>query len=188
LVPVSSRKLRAATLPHPTHLAGLYLSLIAMEWALVVYVWRAGLRPAGASLRDLVGGRWGSARAVAIDLSLALGTWAVWTALSWGIDRLLARGHAASVSAMLPHQVLDIALWIALSVSAGFAEELLFRGYFPGAVPRVHTGVHRSRSCSRRSCSGSRTATRGRGHASRSPCMVCSWAYWRKLEAAFAPE
>jgi membrane protease YdiL (CAAX protease family) len=31
---------------------------------------------------------------------------------------------------MLPHQALDIALWIALSMSAGFAEELVFRGYF----------------------------------------------------------
>jgi hypothetical protein len=31
----------AATLPHPQRLAGLYLSLIAMEWALVLYIWRA---------------------------------------------------------------------------------------------------------------------------------------------------
>jgi len=120
----------AATLPHPQHLAGLYLSLIAMEWALVLYVWRAGLRPAGASLRDLIGGRWRSPRAVVTDVILALGTWGVWTALSWGTDRLFGRGHAASVSAMLPHQVLDVALWIALSMSAGFAEELVFRGYF----------------------------------------------------------
>ena len=101
-----------------------------MEWALVLYIWRAGLRLAGVSLRDLIGGRWSSARTVAIDVILALGTWGVWTALSWGIDRQFGRGHAASVSAMLPHQVLDIALWIALSMSAGFAEELVFRGYF----------------------------------------------------------
>src|ERR1041384_6865362 len=64
----------AATLPHPQHMAGLYLSLIAMEWALVLYTWRAGLRLAGASLRDLIGGRWSSARAVAMDVILALGT------------------------------------------------------------------------------------------------------------------
>lgn len=120
----------ATTLPHPRQMAGVYLSLIAMEWALVLYIWRAGLRLAGASLRDLVGGCWNSARAVAMDVLLALGTWGVWTALSWGIDRQLGPGHAASVSSMLPHQALDIALWIALSMSAGFAEELVFRGYF----------------------------------------------------------
>jgi membrane protease YdiL (CAAX protease family) len=119
-----------ATLPHPQRLAGLYLPLIAMEWALVLYIWRAGLRLTGGSLRDLIGGRWNSARAVGMDMLLALGAWGVWTALSWGIDRQLGPGYAASVSAMLPHQALDIALWIALSMSAGFAEELVFRGYF----------------------------------------------------------
>lgn len=120
----------SATLPHPQDMAGLYLSLIAMEWALVLYIWRAGLRLAGASLHDLIGGRSISARAVALDLMLALGTWGAWTALSFGIDRVFGPGDAASVSAMLPHHVLDIALWIALSMSAGFAEELVFRGYF----------------------------------------------------------
>jgi membrane protease YdiL (CAAX protease family) len=65
-----------------------------------------------------------------MDVMLALGTWGVWTALSWGIDRGLGPGHAASVRAMLPHGVLDVALWIVLSLSAGFAEELVFRGYF----------------------------------------------------------
>jgi len=118
------------TLPHPHHPAGLYLSLIAMEWALVLYIWRAGLRPAGASLRELVGGRWNSARAIITDVVLALGTWGIWTGISWAVDRVSGPGHAASVSAMLPRQPLDIALWIALSMSAGFAEELVFRGYF----------------------------------------------------------
>jgi len=119
-----------ATLPHPQHPAGLYLSLIAMEWALVLYIWRAGLRPAGASLRELVGGRWNSARAITTDVLLALGTWGLWTGISWTVDRVSGPGHAASVSAMLPRQPLDIGLWIALSMSAGFAEELVFRGYF----------------------------------------------------------
>ena len=31
---------------------------------------------------------------------------------------------------MLPHGPLEIALWVALSMSAGFSEELTFRGYF----------------------------------------------------------
>ena len=118
------------TLPHPHHPAGLYLSLVAMEWALVLYVWRAGLRPAGASLRELVGGRWNSASAIATDVVLALGTWSIWTGISWAVDHVSGPGHAASVSAMLPRQPLDIALWIVLSMSAGFAEELVFRGYF----------------------------------------------------------
>jgi hypothetical protein len=43
-------------LPRP-HLVRLYLSLIAMEWGLVLYVWRAGLRRSGTKLSELIGGR-----------------------------------------------------------------------------------------------------------------------------------
>lgn len=120
----------AATLPHPQRMTGVYLSLIAMEWGLVLYIWRVGLKPAGASLREMIGGRWNSVRAVATDVLLALATWGVWTGLSWTIDRAMGPSHAASVSAMLPKHPLDIALWVVVSMSAGFAEELVFRGYF----------------------------------------------------------
>ena len=108
----------------------LYLSLIAMQWGLVYFVWKAGLRRQGVTLREVIGGRWTNARDVAVDLGLALGVWGLWTGISHGADHWLGADHAASVRSLLPRQPLDIALWIALSISAGFSEELVFRGYF----------------------------------------------------------
>jgi hypothetical protein len=66
---------------HP-EVVPLYLSLIAMEWGLFVYVWRAGLRRTGTKLSDLIGGRWTSAKDVLVDVGLALGLWAFWTLFS----------------------------------------------------------------------------------------------------------
>jgi hypothetical protein len=52
----------ATTLPAPGRPTTLYLALIAMEWGLVLYVVRGGLRRTGTTLRDLVGGRWSRPR------------------------------------------------------------------------------------------------------------------------------
>ena len=118
-----------ATLPSPPSHALFYLSLMAVEWGLVLYVWRVGLGGDGAALRALLGGRWNSILDVGGDAALALGVWALWG----GLDRLLDawRGpeHAASVGSWLPHGPLEVALWVALSMSAGFSEELVFRGH-----------------------------------------------------------
>jgi uncharacterized protein len=112
------------------HLVPLYLSLVAMEWGLFYYVWKGGLRRSGATLRQLIGGRWQSAKDVAVDTSLALGLWTVWTLIEKGWDRWLGPGHAASIQTFLPRRASEILLWVAVSVSAGFCEELVFRGYF----------------------------------------------------------
>lgn len=112
---------------HPG-VVGLYLSLIAVEWALVFWVSR-GVRRSGTRLRDLVGGRWTSARDVGADALLALPIWALWAGGQLARDHWLGPGHAASVGALLPRQPVEAVLWIALSMSAGFCEEVAFRGY-----------------------------------------------------------
>ena len=119
----------ATTLPAPSRPTTLYLSLIAMEWGLVLYVVRGGLRRTGTSLRDVVGGRWSRPRDVVRDVVVALAAWGVWTLLSWIASRAAGPEHAASVQSLLPRHPIDLALWVALSLSAGFAEELVFRGY-----------------------------------------------------------
>jgi membrane protease YdiL (CAAX protease family) len=119
----------ATTLPAPGRPTTLYLALIAMEWGLVLYVVRGGLRRTGTTLRDLVGGRWSRPRDVVRDVVVALAAWGVWTLFSWIASRAAGPEHAASVQSLLPRHPIDLGLWVALSVSAGFAEELVFRGY-----------------------------------------------------------
>jgi hypothetical protein len=117
---------------HP-HVVPLYLSLIVMEWGLFFYVWK-GLRRSGTKLRELIGGRWKSARDVLADVGLAVGLWAVWTVIERAIekasDRWFGPAHAASIQTLLPQRALEILLWIGVCISAGFCEELVFRGYF----------------------------------------------------------
>jgi membrane protease YdiL (CAAX protease family) len=107
----------------------LYLSLIAGEWGLIYYVWKGALRPCGITLRQFIGGRWNSARAVGVDVILALGLVALWQGISFLWERLLGPGHAASISPMLPRGITEATLWVLVSISAGLSEELVFRGY-----------------------------------------------------------
>jgi len=107
----------------------LYLSLIAMEYGLFRYV-NAGLARRGVTMKSLIGGSWNSLRDVLRDAGLALGLWVIW----FGVDKLWSQvfpiSHAVSIRAFLPRRPLEIALWIAVSISAGIAEEIAFRGYF----------------------------------------------------------
>ncbi len=118
------------TLQQHPNVVPLYLSLIAMEWGLFVYVWRAGLLRTGTKLRELIGGRWTNARDVLVDVAFALGLWGFWTLLDLAWVHWHGYAHAASIQTMLPQRALEILLWIPVSISAGVCEEFVFRGYF----------------------------------------------------------
>jgi len=114
----------------PSHVLPLYFSIIAMEWGLVFFLWKGGLRRSGTRLRELIGGRWRSTNDVMVDAGCALGLWGVWMVVDKGWDRWLWSGHAASIQSLLPQRPGEILLWIVVSVSAGICEEMVFRGYF----------------------------------------------------------
>jgi uncharacterized protein len=116
-------------LEHP-NVVPLYLSLIALEWGLFIFVWKGGLSRTGTTLRELIGGRWRSLKDVAVDAGLALGLWTVWAIFEKGWDRWFGPAHAASIQTFLPRGGIEILLWIGVSSSAGICEELVFRGYF----------------------------------------------------------
>lgn len=116
-------------LPQHPHVLPLYLSLIAMEWGLLLYV-RKGCLRSGTKLRELIGGRWRSPGDVAVDASLALGLWTVWMIVEKGWDRWFGPAHAVSIQSFLPRRGGEMLLWAGVSVSAGICEELVFRGYF----------------------------------------------------------
>jgi membrane protease YdiL (CAAX protease family) len=105
----------------------LYSSLILMEWALLYYVW-AGTRK-NVSFWGLVGGRWSSLRDVLTDFGIALPFWVIWETTAWLVSLALGPNAAKTVDVLLPRGLIEVALWIALSASAGFCEEIVYRGY-----------------------------------------------------------
>jgi membrane protease YdiL (CAAX protease family) len=102
-----------------------YVSVLISEWLLVFYV-RLGVQKRGVRLRDLVGGRWATPTDVMKDLALGAALWALWIGLQ---NPHLLGGGTNAAQGLLPKGILESLVWIPLALSAGFCEELAFRGY-----------------------------------------------------------
>jgi len=102
-----------------------YVSVLISELLLVLYV-RMGIRKRGVRLRDLVGGRWATPADVIKDIALGAALWALWTLLQ---NSHLLGGGTNAAQGLLPQGILESLVWIPLALSAGFCEELAFRGY-----------------------------------------------------------
>ena len=105
------------------------------EWILAGFVW-LGVRKR-VKLRDLIGGRWASARRLLLDVVIAGRFWMV-AMLVLGTGAKLMhldqagkyRDHAPATR--LPgsaHTASNSLVWFCLSATAGFCEEIIFRGY-----------------------------------------------------------
>ncbi|HEV7519833.1 MAG TPA: CPBP family intramembrane glutamic endopeptidase, partial [Candidatus Angelobacter sp.] len=106
-----------------------YLSVIALEWGLVATV-RGAVNDRGIKLRDLIGGRWSNWKDVVRDVAICIPFLIVWEASARLMHRLLGPDQAKSIGSLLPQSSVEVALWIAVSISAGICEEIVFRGYF----------------------------------------------------------
>jgi len=102
-----------------------YVSVLISEWLLVLYV-RMGVQKRGVRLRELVGGRWATPIDVMKDVALGAALWALWIGLQK--PHILGGGTKAA-QGLLPQGILESLVWIPLALSAGFCEELVFRGY-----------------------------------------------------------
>jgi len=112
---------------HPSAIP-LYLSLMAAQWGLVRYV-TIGMKHGGTRLRDLLGQRWSSWKDVARDVVIALIVWGAWSLSAGAVERALGGDTAKGITTLLPRSPAEIAVWILLSMTAGFCEEMVFRGY-----------------------------------------------------------
>jgi membrane protease YdiL (CAAX protease family) len=123
---IAADRMRAAANPHR---ALSYVLALFFEWLVFLFV-VAGVRRSGAPLRIIVGDRWRSVRQVLRDIGIAAVFWIVAMVLL-GISGWLLRVAALgrSMQYMLPRGGAEIALWIALSITAGICEETVFRGY-----------------------------------------------------------
>jgi uncharacterized protein len=109
--------------------AGLYLGLLAAEWGLFLYV-GMGLKRHGTSIIRLISDRPLTVAGLAVDILLGLLLLGLFAGVEILLSKLLGNGNAALVRTLLVRQASLVPLWLLLAVSAGFVEELTFRGYF----------------------------------------------------------
>lgn len=110
-----------------TRLSG-YLSTLVEEWVLVLLVWLA-LKRRGLSFAVLVGGRWNSLKDFFRDLGLGIGLIVVTVPTVTGLIYLLGAQNNKTVATITPRTLIELIVFLALSWSAAFGEELVFRGY-----------------------------------------------------------
>jgi membrane protease YdiL (CAAX protease family) len=118
-----------SVLPANRNVIPLYVSVIALEWALVLAV-RRGVKASGITVWDLVGDRWKNWRDLALDVAICIPFVLLWEGTAWLMHRLLGPDQAKSIATLLPRSAIEIGLWIVVSTSAGICEEIVFRGYF----------------------------------------------------------
>ena len=136
----SGRIATNAARPHGRLL--LYLATIAVDWAIVGYIW-LGLKRRGVSLRSLTGRSWRSAEDFLLDFAIAVGFWISSSLIlaagkfALGLASLDVGKTMNEVSELkktlgfiVPQGFAETATFVALTVTAGFCEELIYRGYF----------------------------------------------------------
>ena len=128
-----------------------YLVAIFMDWALLYYCW-GGVRHRGGTLEMLSGGRWTSWGSLAVDLGIAVPFWALWEAADYGDSRLLGPSGAKTVDSLLPKSFLEVLIWIGASITAGFCEEIVFRGYLQRQIRALSGSVLAAVQIGRASC------------------------------------
>ena len=103
-----------------------YLTVLAEEWLAVFFVWVQGKR-GGPSINELVAGGWPKAIAFLRDAGLAIGFLVITVPLLVLVGRLL--GASEEPVSFMPQSKVEALVWVILAVTAGFAEELIFRGF-----------------------------------------------------------
>jgi uncharacterized protein len=125
-----------------------YSFTIAIEFILLGLV-VFGLRLHKKKLRDLIGGKWPTAEAFFIDLLIAAGFWIGASLVLAGLGYALGLSKGAHVEdakrlaqMLAPRTGLGLVIWVALSCTAGFVEEIIFRGYLQQQIGILSGNVY----------------------------------------------
>jgi uncharacterized protein len=121
---------RPATTLRTEHLQ-VYLLGFSWDWLLFLYV-RFGLKRRGVrTIRQVLDDRdWTFVRWL-LYLAIAVGLVFLWGALGFALGRFLNidAEQAARIRSLFPSSLLDKTVWVVLSITAGFCEEFVYRGY-----------------------------------------------------------
>jgi membrane protease YdiL (CAAX protease family) len=121
----------------------LYERIILSEWLTLGLV-LVGVWLKGSSLLTVLGGHWRSARQFLRDVGIGL----LFLIASITVTSIFGSHEGAGQRAtqfLLPQGGVEIALWIALSITAGICEEAVYRGYlqkqFMALTKNVPAGI-----------------------------------------------
>jgi membrane protease YdiL (CAAX protease family) len=102
---------------------GLYVSVVIAQLFLVHYI-RIGLR---VPLREIIGGfRW-------LDVLIAAALFGAIRVVSMLMHRLI--GIDDHTAFLAPRTMLEMGVWVVVSIVAGMSEEIVFRGYLQRRLP-----------------------------------------------------
>jgi membrane protease YdiL (CAAX protease family) len=116
---------------------GQYVQTIIMQWLLFAFV-VFGLRRRGTSIGEVMGRPWRSFDDVLVDVALAGAVFLASLAARAAIVFVLMRATGTmpsvsdamkSVERLIPRSPVEIAVAMALALTAGIVEEFIFRGY-----------------------------------------------------------
>jgi membrane protease YdiL (CAAX protease family) len=124
---------------HPGAIRAWLGSAIA-DMFFLLFCW-AGVRAQGGNLLAMAGGRWRSWQQLGRDLAAALPFWVVWELVAYGAYWILGPSQAKTVFPLIPRTAAEALVWVFLSVTAGFCEELIFRGYLQRQLLAVSGNV-----------------------------------------------
>ncbi|MEO7110090.1 MAG: type II CAAX endopeptidase family protein [Polyangiaceae bacterium] len=129
--------------PPDSRITLVYLPTILVSWFMAIYCFRIG-RPKSA-LRELIGRTWTSAKRALLDIAIGL-SFLIFIDASETIYAHFS--HAVenpALAAILPQSIAEKSVWVLFAFSAGFCEEVIYRGYlraqFAGFFRSVAIGV-----------------------------------------------
>jgi uncharacterized protein len=116
---------------HIGNRVAIYVFSICFELILLSYVWFLGVRRSGTRFADVVGGRWARAADFWRDVGVAFVFWLVVVVFLVLAAHLMGENMQAkkAFQLLMPRGALEMVLWVVVSITAGFCEEFVFRGY-----------------------------------------------------------
>ena len=121
---------------HSAAMLRFYVPVLIYEWLLVLFVW-FGVRITGTTLGDLIGGRWQSWKGVARDGAIGVAVWAVLLGIGALAPVVLGADTAKAINVIMPRGPFEAVVWVIVAATAGFVEELVFRGYLQTQLRRM---------------------------------------------------
>ena len=105
-----------------------YIVVIIFESAVVALIW-FGASQRGIRMGDLVGGSWARPIYILRDIAIAVAFLIVSAVVLTGLDYFVKTAPNQAIRNLLPQGPIEVVLFLATSLTAGFCEELIYRGY-----------------------------------------------------------